>query len=55
MATLETLLWCLLIGFAWLAAARAPEPDTRDRHREEEEDQRLWYGAELRNRTDRGS
>jgi hypothetical protein len=54
MATLETLLWCLLIGLAWLAAVRAPELDRRDRHRDEEEDQRLWYGAELRNQSDRG-
>jgi hypothetical protein len=54
LATLEILIWCVLIGVAWLAAIRAPAVDERARDRDVEEEQRQWYAADLRNQVDRG-
>ena len=50
----KTLLWSILIGLAWLAAVRGPETDAGSIAEQDDEDRRLWHGADLRNRIDRG-
>jgi hypothetical protein len=54
---IETLFWSLLIGAVWLAALRAPDGDGAGSDVSpdvlEDEDHRLWYAADLRNRIDR--
>ncbi len=50
----ETLLWSILIGLAWLAATRGPETGADSVADQDDEERRLWHGADLRNRIDRG-
>ncbi len=51
--TLELLGWCLLIALVFWGAISAPEFSVEDRNAADEEEQRLWYSADLRNRLDR--
>ena len=51
--SLELLGLCLLIALVFWGAIRAPDASVEDRRAVDEEEQRLWYAADLRNRLDR--
>ena len=50
---MEMLALCVVIAMVWIAAIRGPGKDTTTSRDEADEDQRLWYGASLRNEIDR--
>jgi hypothetical protein len=50
---MEMLALCLVIAMVWIAAIRGPGKDVTTSHDDADEEQRLWYGASLRNEIDR--
>ena len=51
---MEMLAVCLVIAMVWIAAICGPGKDVSTSHDDTDEEQRLWYGASLRNEIDRG-
>ncbi len=50
---MEMLALCLVIAMVWIAAIRGPGKDMTQSREDADEEQRLWYGASLRNEIDR--
>lgn len=50
---MEMLALCLVIAMVWIAASRGPGKDVTPSREDADEEQRLWYGASLRNEIDR--
>lgn len=51
--SLELLGLCLLVALFFWGSIRAPDASVEDRRADDEEEQKLWYAADLRNSLDR--
>jgi hypothetical protein len=50
---MDVLALCIAIAIVWIAAIRGPETNMETSREQDDEEQRLWYGASLRNDIDR--